>query len=85
MASLASIHPGDIIEVDVKGRRAFALVEDKKPRAKGQPAKLSIRPINERFSWREVTAYQVISHYRKTKNTKKIGVKVTPAGHDAAE
>lgn len=79
MASLGSIHVGDIVEVDVKGRRAFALVHEKRPKTKDEPAKLRLKPITSGFSWREVTAYQVVTHYRKTKNVKQVAIKVT--GH----
>lgn len=84
MASLATIKPGDIVMVDVKGRRGFAEVVAKKPKTKDSQAKLSIKPISAGFNWREVTSYQVINHYRKTKNTKKVGIRVS-TGHDAAE
>lgn len=79
MASLSTIHIGDIVEVDVKGRRAFAVVHDKRSRSKGEPARLSIKPIGGGFNWHEVTAYQVVTHYRRTKNTKKsVAIKVRP-------
>lgn len=79
MASLATIKPGDIVECDIKGRRGYALVTDKQGRS------LSIKPLTPGFTWRNVTAYQIINHWRKTKNTKKIGVKVKTTGPDADE
>lgn len=63
MASLSPIRDGDIVLVEVKGRRTYALVIDKRP------PELGIRPINDRtFTWRTVTGRHVVEHYRKTKN-----------------
>lgn len=66
MASLNTIHGGDIVEVERNGRRAFVLVEEK------GDGKLYVKAITPGFTWREVTARQVISHYRKTKNGRKL-------------
>lgn len=73
MASLTPIKPGDIVEADVKGRTGFVVVK-----AKGR-GKLEVEPISRGFTHRTVTAHQVVTHYRKTKNTRKL--KVT--GQDA--
>lgn len=63
MASLTTIREDDIVEVDVKGRRAIAFVAEKRGR------KLKIRAITPNFTWTEVTGHQVLRHWRKTKNT----------------
>lgn len=68
MASLATIRAQDIVEVEVKGRRAMAFVASKQGR------KLQIRPITPNFTWTEVSGPQVIRHWRLTKNTRKIAV-----------
>lgn len=65
MATLSTIHAHDIVEVEVKGRHTHAIVTGK------GPGKLSIRPINDRtWTWREVTARQVVKHWRLTKNVR---------------
>lgn len=83
MAELASIKPGDIVEADVRGHRAFAVVEDKL--GSGRRATLSIRPITKGFNHRQVSSRQIVNHWRKTKNTKRIRVGVQDTGHDADE
>lgn len=63
MADLSRIHPGqDIVEVEVKGRRAIAHAVERRGR------KLVIDPITPAFTWREVTGSQVLRHWRLTKN-----------------
>ena len=66
MASLNTIHPGDIVEVEHNGRKAFCHVLDK------GGGELSIRSIGPGFTWRTCTARQVTSHWRKTKNGRKV-------------
>lgn len=64
MASLQNVHDGDIVEVDVRGRRAYGLVLHKITKPRG----LKIRPLYPpTFTWTEVTSNQVIGHWRKTK------------------
>lgn len=66
MASLNTIQPGDIVEVERQGRRAHALVVGK------GAGELDIHPITPGFTWRTVTARQVIGHWRKTRNGRKL-------------
>lgn len=66
MASLNTIQPGDIVEVDRNGRSAFCHVEKK---ASGE---LEIRPITPGFGYRTCTARQIVGHWRKTKNGRKV-------------
>jgi hypothetical protein len=66
MASLNTIQPGDIVEVELRDRKAFCHVEGK---GNGE---LQIRAITPGFTWRTCTARQVISHYRRTKNGRKV-------------
>lgn len=69
MASLQNVHEDDIVEVDVRGRRAFGIVLHKLADRRG----LKIKPIYPpTFTWTEVTSNQVIGHYRKTKNRPRI-------------
>lgn len=66
MASLNTIHPGDIVEVERNGRTAHCLVQ-----AKGN-GELEVRAITPGFTWRTVTSRQVIGHWKKTKNGRKL-------------
>lgn len=85
MASLTTIHVGDIVEVDVRGRRAFALVQDKLKKDRTLPARLAIKPITNGFNYREVTARQIVQHFRRTKNVRQVAVKSNgkSTGHNA--
>lgn len=58
---ISGVKPGDIVKCDRKGQVFFAEVT---ATAKGR---LEIEPINKVITWREVTARQVIAHYRKSK------------------
>lgn len=68
MASLTPIRPGDIVEVDRKGRFFFAVVKAK------SPGLLDIRPTDSRITYTTAKAAEVVTHYRKTKNTRKASV-----------
>ena len=59
--NLSNIYVGDIVLCDVKGRRFYALVEGKEPRA------LNVDPIS-RASWRRVKSTEVIAHFRRSKS-----------------
>lgn len=59
--TLGSVHAGDIVLADVKGRRFYALVEEK---ARGQ---LTVRPLDARISWRSLTSRQVVEHWHKSR------------------
>lgn len=75
MASLTTIKPGDIVEVDRKGRRFYALVKEKQPRLLSR-----IEPLDSRITYTTATSHEVVRHWRLTKNVRKSG---TSAGHDA--
>lgn len=74
MASLTTIKPRDIVEVDKKGRRFHAEVRDK---ARGE---LTIRPLQKGISYTTATSREIVKHWRLTKNVRKIG---PSSGHDA--
>lgn len=81
MAQLGPIHPGDIVEVDKKGRVFFAKVtHDVTPAAKGMPAYIGILPLDARITYRTASGKEVVAQYRKTKNTRqeRVLVDVTP-------
>lgn len=70
MASLSTIKPGDIVEVDKKGRKFFAVVEDK------QDGGLALKPITHGVSYRTASAREVTAHWRKTKNARRFTASV---------
>jgi hypothetical protein len=68
--NVASVHEGDIVECDVRGRRFFALAtSNPQPSPRGGPSTLTIRPITPSISFRVVNAPQVIGHYRRSKQS----------------
>jgi hypothetical protein len=61
-----SIGPGDIVEVDKKGRRFHALVTELEQVASGR-FELSVRPLDSRISYRSATVREVIGVWRKAR------------------
>jgi hypothetical protein len=60
------IAPGDIVEVDRKGRRFHALVEAIEQRETGR-FDLSVRPLDGRSTWRTATVRDVVGVWRRAK------------------
>jgi hypothetical protein len=58
------IAPGDIVEVDRKGRRFHALVTGIEQLDSGR-FELDLRPIDSRISYRRATVRQVLTVYRR--------------------
>ena len=58
------IAPGDIVEVDRKGRRFHALVTGIEQLESGR-FELDLRPIDSRISYRRATVRQVVTVYRR--------------------
>jgi hypothetical protein len=58
-----SIKPGDIVKCDIRGQVFYAHVVSKGDR-------LDIEPLDKRVTFRNVTARQVVGHYRKAKGSK---------------
>jgi hypothetical protein len=58
------IAPGDIVEVDRKGRRFHALVTGIEQLDSGR-FELDVRPIDSRISYRRATVRQVLTVYRR--------------------
>ncbi|MBF6619381.1 MAG: hypothetical protein ITG02_04025 [Patulibacter sp.] len=56
----APIEPGDIVEVDKKGRRFMALVIGADP-----GGDLRIEPVCRGVSWRTATSRELIRHWKK--------------------
>lgn len=59
-----SIAPGDIVEVDRKGRRFHALVTDLTQGESGR-FELGLRPLDTRVSYRRATVREVVAVWRK--------------------
>lgn len=57
---LANVHPGDIVECDVKGRRFHAVVQAKNGR------ELGVLPLTRGVSYRTAKATDVVAHWRRT-------------------
>ncbi|MCW3003674.1 MAG: hypothetical protein JWQ20_2972 [Conexibacter sp.] len=58
------IAPGDIVEVDRKGRRFHALVESIEQRESGR-FDLAVRPLDGRSTWRSATVRDVVGVWRR--------------------
>jgi hypothetical protein len=60
------IAPGDIVEVDRKGRRFHALVEGVEQRDTGR-FELAVRPLDGRSTWRTATVGDVLGVWRRAR------------------
>jgi hypothetical protein len=56
---LAQIHPGDLIEVDKRGRRVFAKVIEI------SDAVVQFEPLCPGISYRHASAREIVAHWRK--------------------
>ena len=62
--SSKGIAPGDIVEVDKKGRRFHALVVELEQGESGR-FQLSVRPLDSRISYRQATVREVVAVWRR--------------------
>jgi hypothetical protein len=62
--SSKGIGPGDIVEVDKKGRRFHALVVELEQGESGR-FHLSVRPLDSRISYRQATVREVVAVWRR--------------------
>jgi hypothetical protein len=62
-----SIGPGDIVEVDKKGRRFHALVTELEQVASGR-FELALRPLDSRISYRTATVREVVGVWRRSRS-----------------
>jgi hypothetical protein len=58
------IGPGDIVEIDKKGRRFHALVTELSQLESGR-FELVLRPLDSRISWRVASVREVVSVWRR--------------------
>jgi hypothetical protein len=62
--SSKGIAPGDIVEVDKKGRRFHALVVELEQAGSGR-FHLTVRPLDSRISYRQATVREVVTVWRR--------------------
>jgi hypothetical protein len=60
------IAPGDIVEIDRKGRRFHALVTAIEQRDSGR-FDLAVRPLDGRSTWRSATVREVVAVWRRAR------------------
>ena len=64
--SSKGIAPGDVVEVDKKGRRFHALVVELEQGESGR-FHLSVRPLDSRISYRQATVREVVAVWRRAR------------------
>ena len=62
------IGPGDIVEIDKRGRRFHALVLELAQTDSGR-FELSLRPLDSRISWRTASVREVIEVWRRVRRS----------------
>jgi len=75
--TLTSIKPGDIVDVDKRGRRFLAFVIDKKQPGGGRVGELTIRPVDRGISYRAARSGEIVGHWARRGRT------AMPAGAEA--
>jgi len=60
------IGPGDIVEIDKRGRRFHALVTELEQLESGR-FELKVRPLDSRISWRTATVREVVDVWRRVR------------------
>ena len=65
--SSKGLAPGDIVEIDKKGRRFHALVEALEQSASGGRFELALRPLARGVSYRRATVREVVGVWRRVK------------------
>lgn len=66
--TLSGVRPGDIVEVDIKGRRFHAIVTQVLPiGAELAGGRLVIAPIDRRITYTRARSREVIGHWRKSR------------------
>ena len=65
--SSKGLAPGDIVEVDKKGRRFHALVEALEQSGSGGRFELELRPLARGVSYRRATVREVVGVWRRVR------------------
>jgi hypothetical protein len=60
------IGPGDIVEIDKRGRRFHALVTELEQLESGR-FELAVRPLDSRISWRTASVREVVEVWRRVR------------------
>ena len=60
------IGPGDIVEIDKRGRRFHALVTELEQLESGR-FELKVRPLDSRISWRTASVREVVDVWRRVR------------------
>jgi hypothetical protein len=63
--SSKGLAPGDIVEIDKRGRRFHALVEALEQPASGGQFELELRPLQRGVSYRRATVREVVGVWRR--------------------
>ena len=66
-SSSKAIGPGDIVEIDKKGRRFHALVTELEQLESGR-FELQVRPLDSRISYHHATVREVVGVWRKARS-----------------
>lgn len=61
--TLQGIDPGDIVQVDIKGRRFFAIVKDR------EAGEVRLTPLSPGITYFTAKPRQIIGLYRKAKGS----------------
>lgn len=67
--TLTSIKPGDIVDVDKRGRRFLAFVIAKTQPGGGRVGELTIRPVDRRISYRTARGTEIVGHWARRGRT----------------
>lgn len=65
-SSSKAIGPGDIVEIDKKGRRFHALVNELEQLESGR-FELTVRPLDSRISYHRATVREVVAVWRRAR------------------
>jgi hypothetical protein len=68
--TLAGVRPGDIVLVDRKGRRFYAIVTERRQR------ELGVDPIDRRVTYRAVKAREVLAIWRRSRAHTRVAVEM---------
>lgn len=67
--NISSVKPGDIVEVDIRGSKFLAYVEEL-VKEDGKQSSLKITPASRNVTYYSCKANQVIGHYKKMQRAK---------------
>lgn len=77
--NISSVKPGDIVEVDIRGSKFLAYVEEL-VKEEGKQSSLKITPSSKNISFYSCKANQVIAHYKKMQRARSGSKRITSNG-----